>query len=339
MCSEAMRALVVLDQRERAGFFAGANEARLGRYRAKDAWMEPPAGQEVWREVLRREEPEVVVGAWSMPRIDAEALGACPSLRYVCYAAGSLRDKVDESFWLRGGVASNWGGVVAPVVAECALALVLGCLRQSARFCREMHVGRGWRDGETVARTRTLFRRRVGIHGFGAVARALLPLLKPFGVRVEAWSAPVPGEVFAAHGVVRADGLEGLFSGNDILVEAEALTPETRGSVNERLIAAMPDGAVFVNVGRGGLVDELALARRAACGEITIGLDVYAEEPLPLNSPLRGLDDALLFPHIAGPTPDLYPACGAFALDNLEAWVTGKPLPGNVSLDHLRRST
>jgi phosphoglycerate dehydrogenase-like enzyme len=88
---------------------------------------------------------------------------------------------------------------------------------------------------------------------------------------------------------------------------------------------------VFVNVGRGGVVDETALLRVAEEGRISIGLDVYEIEPLPGDSGFRALPAVSLTPHIAGPTIDRYPDAGAFAVKNLRAHVEGRPLEALVT--------
>jgi phosphoglycerate dehydrogenase-like enzyme len=86
-----------------------------------------------------------------------------------------------------------------------------------------------------------------------------------------------------------------------------------------------------VNVGRGAVVDEAALLRVAQEGKIMVGLDVYGVEPLPLDSPFRGLRNVTLTPHIAGPTTDRRRDAGAFALKNLSAYFEDRPLQAVVT--------
>jgi len=336
--SGSPRILVVLSERERDLFFPGELGKRLSSHVPERAWIFPERLARPFGDLLRAENPNVLVGCWSLPPIDRDALDGCPALAYFCYLTGAPRTKMPRAFWERGGVASNWGNAISNTIAECALTLVLSCLRQVPRFHEEMHIDRSWRAPSSDL-PRSLFNRRVGIHGFGNVARELVKLLAPFDVEIEAWSAPVPPAVFEQAGVKQAAGLRELFANNEILIDAEALTPASEGSVNESVIEALQPGAVFVNVGRGKIVDEAALARRAARGDISIGLDVYETEPLPADSPLRGLPNAVLLPHTAGPTVDRYPYCAIAALDNLEAFLAGKPLPQAFPLDMFDRST
>jgi len=314
--TRSSRLLLLLSKHERAQFFPGRSlEESLGPLplTVHEVPAAIPPGE--FRALLATFRPEIILGAWSMPPLSRELLDLCPSLRYLCYLTGSVRRKVDRSFLERGGIVTNWGDAISPSVAECALMLTLMCLRQANRHALEMHVDRTWTW--THPDSRSLFGKRIGLHGFGAVARALLSLLRPFGAVVEAYSEPVPPEVFAAHGVRQAASLASLYRGNTAVIVVEALTPNTRNSVGMEVLREMQPGSAFVNVARGAIVDDAALLWLASRGEVQIGLDVYSEEPLPADSPLRGMRNVVLLPHTAGPTPDWYPECARRAIGNL----------------------
>ena len=93
------------------------------------------------------------------------------------------------------------------------------------------------------------------------------------------------------------------------------------------LLRSMPKGAAFVNVGRGAVVDEDALATVAAeRPDIQVALDVYGTEPLPADSPFRGMENVLLLPHLGGPTTDRRRDAGDHGIENLRRYVAGKDL-------------
>jgi phosphoglycerate dehydrogenase-like enzyme len=234
-------------------------------------------------------------------------------------------------------VVSNWGGIVAETVAEAALGMIIAALRRTQEFGDLMHRQKGWEWAPN--RTLSLFDRRVGIHGFGLVVRRLLPLLKSFRCSVMIYAAGVPETWFAECKVRKASMLEELFDWSDVVVEAEALTPSNYGIINEKLLRRLHPGDVFVNIARGGLVDEAALAAVAADSEIRVALDVFQEEPLSPTSPLRGMSHVLLTPHVAGPTEDRYPLCGEQALNNLERYLRGDCVESEVTLSVYDRST
>ena len=289
---------------------------------------------------LRDLAPEIVLTGWSTGRLDEEWVGAksC-SLRYVCHLAGSVRSLVPRVFLERGGWVSNWGEIPSGAVAEQALLLALAALRNLAGW--PAVIQRVEEAGSHIERlqTRTLLGRSVGLHGFGRVARALVPLLRPFGVTLRAYSAGVPEALMRAAGVTPCGSIERLCAASEVLFECEALTPATAGSVTAAALAVLPDGAVFVNVGRGGLVDEAALLREAASGRIRVALDVVAVEPLAANSPFCRLRDAVLSPHIAGPTFDQYPRLGEFAVRNIARFLSGQVPESLVTLEEYDRST
>ena len=291
--------------------------------------IDPTAMDEVaFARELAATNPDIVLGCWKTPTLP----GALPPrLRYVCYITGSVKKLISRSHLERGLLVTNWGSSISRTVAEAALFHILACLRNASHWAIAMHQPgvAAWKNGLTDARS--LFRRSVGIHGFGPVARELVTLLKPWECPITALAPDLTAELAHAYGVERAATLEALFSQNEILVELAPLIPATQGIVNERLLRLIRPGGVFVNVGRGAVVDEGALLRVARDGQISIGLDVYTTEPLPADSGFRALPRVNLTPHTAGPTIDRYPDAGAFAVKNLRAHVNDRPLEAVVT--------
>jgi phosphoglycerate dehydrogenase-like enzyme len=246
---------------------------------------------------------------------------------------------VPRAFLERGGIVTNWGEIPSGAVAEQALLLALAALRNLSKW--PAVIQQREEAGSHIERlhTRTLFGRSVGLHGFGRVARALVALLRPFGVTLHAYSAGVPDAMMRAAGVTPCSSIEHLCARSEVLFECEALTPATTGSITAKALAALPDGAVFVNVGRGRLVDEAALLREAAAGRIRAALDVVASEPLVPNSAFCGVGDAVLSPHIAGPTFDQYPQIGDYAVRNIARYLAGDAPESVVTLEEYDRAT
>jgi phosphoglycerate dehydrogenase-like enzyme len=231
----------------------------------------------------------------------------------------------------RGFLVTNWGSIVSRGVAESALMMILMCLKRTAHWHEEMHRHGAWRD--TFTGEFSLFERRVGIHGFGRVAQELTKLLGPFGAKVATYSPYTPDDVLEEFDVARKATLEALFAEDEIIVELAALTEETKGSVNRRLFDLMPDNGVFVNVGRGKLVDEASLIDMAREGRIRIAVDVYHEEPLPTDDELRSFLNVVLLPHIAGPTIDRAPDAGRRAAVNIERFFAGEEVYGALTVE------
>ncbi len=277
-------------------------------------------------QLLHELNPEVIVAAWKTRALPTRL----PSrLRYVCYLCGSVKKLVTRTQLEQGLILTNWGGSISRIVAEWALFHVLCCLRRATSWALAMHLEQGWKHSGTE--TASLFGRNVGIHGFGMVAREFIRLLEPFGVRVQVFAPDVDAATEQTWGIRRAPSLKVLFSDNDIIVELAPLIPDTTGIITEKLLRLIRPGGVFVNVGRGAVVDEAALLRVAREGRIQVGLDVFADEPLPNDSGFRGLRNVTLTPHLAGPTTDRRRDAGAFSLRNLQAYATDQPLEAIVT--------
>jgi phosphoglycerate dehydrogenase-like enzyme len=270
--------------------------------------------------------PEIVIAAWKTPALPAEL----PSrLRYVCYLCGSVKQLVTRDHLARGLLVTNWGGSISRIVAEWALFHTLCGLRRASYWSLAMHTQGAWKDSDTA--TASLFGRSVGLHGFGMVARELVRLLAPFGCSISAHAPDVDADVAARWGIRAEPSLNALFSDNDIIVELAPLIPETRGIVTEALLRRIRPGGVFVNLGRGAVVDEGGLISVAREGQVSFGLDVYAHEPLPREHPLRGLPNVMLTPHIGGPTTDRRCDAGSFAVKNLRAYAANQPMEAVVT--------
>jgi phosphoglycerate dehydrogenase-like enzyme len=324
--------LVVISEQEERMFFP---EAPL-QFRGYEIERLHPAGGRGFHALMRGSRAEVVLSAWSTPLLDEQWLLSreCP-VKYICQITGSLRNQVPRAYLAKGGLASNWAGLAAPMVAEHALLLALGALRKLPEWRTSFRAG----PGRMLLRTRSLFGKRVGIHGFGRVARELVKLLNPFGTKIYAHSAGVPLDYIKSFGVTPCDSLADLFAQSQVLFECEALTSKSQGSVTRALIGTLSAGAVFVNVGRGQVVDESALLEAAMREKIHIALDVAASEPIRDGNPVLAAPGALISPHIGGPTDDFLPELGWFARSNLERYLRGEQPRGIVTLRDYDRAT
>ncbi|PTY00284.1 hydroxyacid dehydrogenase [Spartobacteria bacterium LR76] len=271
-----------------------------------------------WAQFLEEASPEVAVTCWSTPPLPHPH---SESLRYVCHLAGSVRGLVSRQHIADGLLVTNWGNSISRTVAEWALFHILACLRKAGYWLPAMHRDGAWKP--KVPDTCSLFGRRVGIHGFGSVARELTLLLQPFGVAISVLAPDVDDGLAAEYAIERARDLESLFAENDVVVELAPLIPETVGIVTEHHLRLMKPDSVFVNLGRAAIVDQEALMKVAREGELRIGLDVFAEEPLPASHQLRGLPNVVLTPHLGGPTTDRRCDAGRFALNNLARYASG----------------
>lgn len=290
------------------------------------------APEESW---MKRNLPgcDAVLSGWGTPRFTGELLSAAPRLAIIAHTGGSVGPIVSDAVYEKGIAVCSGNELYAESVAEGALAYMLAALRQIPRYDQLMHHGRWNKDTDT---NRELFHKKIGVVGYGAITRHLLPLLRCFRTDILLFSSHMRPEEADGLGVSLAT-LPEIFETCDVISVHAAQRPENHHLINAALLRALKPGAVFINVSRGDLVDEEALASAAQTQDITVVLDVYKQEPLPAASPLRQLDNAILIPHMAGPTVDRRPWISAAMLDEIARHRVGKPLQYSVSAQQAAR--
>jgi phosphoglycerate dehydrogenase-like enzyme len=175
---------------------------------------------------------------------------------------------------------------------------------------------------------RTIAGSHVLIIGLGGIGTATAGALAALGARVNAVrrSTSRPKPDFVDH-VAPPERLLHLLPSADVVVLAAPQTKETRGLIGPRELEAMRSDAILVNVSRGGLVDEAALAEALANGTVgAAALDVFEQEPLPKDSPLWSMDNVLITPHTAGFRPDHWDAVIELFTENLRRFDSGQEL-------------
>lgn len=202
-------------------------------------------------------------------------------------------DKVDLEAATRAGIAvTNTPGATSEAVAEQALSLMLAVSRQIVRYDRNVRQC-NWNKNMT----NSLFNKTVGLVGFGAIAKQLAKLLKPFNGGIVAFDT-VKNEQAAGELGVRYVEMDELLSVSDIVSLHVPLTEKTMGMVDVAFLSKMKPSAILVNTCRGKVVKEKALVEALQKGVIAgAGLDVYEAQPLPAESGLIGMENVVLTPH------------------------------------------
>ena len=243
----------------------------------------------------------------------AEAFGELPDLRAVQTLTAGY-DHVSAA--LPGGLTlCNAGGVHDGPAAEWAVTSLLALLRRVPYYARAQREGRG-REGESDS----LIGRRVMLLGHGGIGRAVHRRLDGFEAEV------VPVASRARDGVSGPEDLERLLPGCDAVVIAVPLNDVTRGLVGRKFLARLPDGAVIVNVARGPVIDQDALATELWSGRLRAALDVSVPDPLAPDDPLLECPNLLYTPHIAGATTLALPRAFGLVGDQLRRFAVGEPL-------------
>ena len=258
-------------------------------------------------------------------RIDETVLARCPKLRWVGSIATGT-DNLDLQACRRHGVAvANVPGYSTHSVAQMTFSLLLAICQCADRYDRLMQDGR-WRTEDPAAYRLLpqveLLGKTFGIYGYGSIGRQTARIARAFGMDVLVCTRTVRPE-YAADGVEFVD-FDTLLARSDVLSLHCPATPATRGLVNADSLARAKPGMILLNTARGALVDEQAVADALKNGQLAFyGADAFGTEPLPQESPLRGLPNALLTPHIAWATNEALQRLMDITTNNLRTWLDG----------------
>ena len=208
-------------------------------------------------------------------------------------------DRVPPDLLARGVIFTSSSGVSAVPISETVMTYML----MLAKGWPQQFVAQQAHEWRRAAPARELYGRTVGIVGMGHIGSEVAQRVRAFGCRVlgmrRSFTARGPDEV--ADEAVPPSDLHYLMGESDYVVSCLPLTAETRGIFGAAEFAAMKPSGCFMNIGRGGLVDEPALIAALQEGRIAgAGLDVFAVEPLPAESPLWDMPNVIITPHSSG---------------------------------------
>ncbi|WP_330458021.1 D-2-hydroxyacid dehydrogenase [Streptomyces sp. NBC_00820] len=258
----------------------------------------------------------LLVWDFTSPAVREAWPGGGPRPRWVHTASAGVDHLMCPELAASATVVTNARGIFDQPVAEYVAALVLAIAKDLPRTL-ELQRTRTWRHRESrrVAGTRAC------VVGSGPIGRAIAHTLKALGV-----TTALVGRV-PRTGIHGPADLDRLISRADWVIAAAPLTEQTYGMFDAHRFGVMQPSAVFVNVGRGQLVDEDALAealrRRWIAGA---ALDVFAAEPLPADSPLWGFPGLVVSPHMSGDTAGWRDELGAQFVELYERWAAGRSL-------------
>jgi lactate dehydrogenase-like 2-hydroxyacid dehydrogenase len=251
----------------------------------------------------------------------AELIDRLPALEIVaCFGVGY--DGIDVEACRRRGVpVTNTPDVLTEDVADMGLALTLCVLRRIVEGDRWVREGRWVKEGAMPLGT-TPRGKHMGVVGLGRIGRALARRAEAIGMRVAYHGRQRQADVAYPH---HPDPVA-LARESDVLAIATPGGAATRGLVGREVLAALPAGAILVNIARGSVVDEAALVEALTSGKLAgAGLDVFADEPNVPEALLK-LDNVVLTPHAASATVETRDAMAQLVVDNLAAHFAGKPL-------------
>ncbi len=268
---------------------------------------------------------EVLLG-WSLR---PEQFASAKRLRWIHSPAAAVHQLMFPELVASDVLLTNARDVHGPVVAEHALALLLALAKRLPAAVRyqQSHIWAQQAMWEERPRPREVMGATLVLVGMGSIGREIVPRATALGMRVVAAREHPDRGNGGAHAVCGSDQLDGVLAEADFVVIAAPLTSSTRGLFDAPRLARMKPDAYLVNVSRGPIVDEAALAEALRSKSIAgAALDVFCTEPLPQDSPLWGLDNLLITPHTAAVTEKLWERHYVLIHENLRRYLAGEPL-------------
>lgn len=269
-----------------------------------------------------------------LPEVDAvvcaswrygDALYAARKLKAILTVSGGFPQDLDYAHCHRRYVhVLSAAPAFGPQVAEMALGLAIASARDMVKADRDFRAGTeaylhaGNRD------TFLLFDKPVGFIGFGGLAQSLHPLLAPFRPRLMVYDPWVGDRFIRAHGGEPV-ALETLMRASRFIFVLAIPSTENEGMITRALLETIRSDATFLLMSRAHVVDFDALTELVLAGRFRAGIDVFPEEPLALDHPIRQAEGAILSAHRAGTVPEALWDIGAMVLDDLEALARGVP--------------
>lgn len=280
--------------------------------------------QEAWREA--KKEASILIGIPSYGVGDVDETAA-PYLKAIMEVGGAhpRRDRVDyETCFRRSIRVLSCAPAFAKMVAELSLGHALAALRNivdADRRIRRREEKWGWRGQADIC---TLYNAPVGIIGYGNLARELKLLLAPFNCKLHAYDPWLPDTYLQQQGIIPM-GLKELLQTCDVSFILAIPTSENRALLTREKLEQIKQGAVLVLASRSHLVDFDALIELANAGKFRATIDVYPEEPPPLDHPVRETENTVLTCHMAGGIDPAFYSIGNMVTDDVEAIAAGLP--------------
>jgi phosphoglycerate dehydrogenase-like enzyme len=263
---------------------------------------------------------DVVVAMRERTPFRRSLLERLPNLKLLV-TTGERNAAIDVAAAAERGVPVCGTGYFSSGTAEMTWALILATARHVPQEEASVRAG-GWQ--QTIGTD--LAGARLGVLGLGRLGSRVAKIGQAFEMDVVAWSQNLTDERAAEVGVKRVEKEE-LFETSDVVTIHLVLSRRTRGLVGPAELLAMKPTATLINTSRGPIVDEDALVDALRSGRIGgAGIDVYDQEPLPKDHPLRELRRAVLTPHLGYVTHGTYEVFYRDAVDDVAAWMSGEPV-------------
>ncbi len=277
------------------------------------------------------QETEIIISGWGGPLLTQEFLDLVPNLKAFFYGAGTLKCTVTDAFWEKNIPITSAATANAVPVAEFAHAQIILSLKRVWWYMRELRRIEEWPPmSSSKAKVPGGYGSTVGLFSLGVIGRMVSEKLKQNELHVLAYDPFVSAEDAAQLGVELVS-MEELFQRSDVVSIHAPWLKETEGIIGKRLLSLMKHEATLINTARGALINEAEMVEvLQSRPDLFVLLDVTHPEPPPKGSPLYKLPNVALTPHIAGSVTNECRRMGRLTVNEIERFLSGRPLQWQV---------
>ncbi len=273
-------------------------------------------------EEVREDLFAMITGGWTYGDV-----GRFPNLKAILTSRGQFPTPSELDYaacFTRGVRVLCCASAYGPVVAEMALGLALCVARRIAWNDADFREGKGhWSHRESKGEY-SIFGLQAGLIGFGSLGRGLKPLLEAFGCRIQVYDPWMTDAYLESQGVTPID-IDTLLSTSRLIFVLATPSSSNRAFLDREKLERILPGSAFILVSRSHVLDFDALTEFVSEGRFSAGIDVYPEEPVPKDHPIRRAPNVVFTPHRAGGNPEVYWHLGRMVANDLEALVQGLP--------------
>ncbi len=278
---------------------------------------------------------DYVFTGWGTHKLTEEVLSKADKLKMICHVGGTVKPYVSEEAYAKGIKVISGNEIYAKSVAEGVIAYLLCVLRRLPYYESELKKG-NWPE---TFKNRGLIGRSIGLVGFGAITKLVIPMLRLFDMKIKVYSRYLTDEQKRDYGIEYAD-VEEIFKTCDIVSLHSAYTPSTHHMITGDHMRSMKKDAILLNTARGPIVDEEAMVEVLhERPDLIAVLDVYGNEPLSAGDPILLCENTFTMPHQGGPTIDMRGVVTSALVRNIISLENGKPLDLEITWEQCQKQT
>ncbi len=275
---------------------------------------------------------DIAITSWGVPTFDEDVLNACPNLKLIAHAAGSVKSIVSDEMYARNIKIVSGARALSEGVSDTALGLTICACKNVFALSKGVSGGKWIDDYMSVTEMNDI---TVGVIGCGFAGKRYIQLLNAFNIDVLVYDPNLSTQQAEELNATKVE-LNEIFTNSDVISLHAPELESTYHIINEQSIKLMKDSAILINTARGSLIDENALIKALKEGKFKyVCLDVTDPEPPAIESELRNIENCIITPHIAGCANNGKLKLGTHSLAEIKRFLENKELISEITKEML----